>query len=164
MSGRAGWRDGMETRQTRRQESMQMFHSDVSFPFSGVTLRSRQTWRAWQTEDSGASDVGDGTFAVFLQRDFYVGSGNVALLPALLPRPRPPVAFVLLDDVQHLRAGRQSGRHVLPRLTGDEFSNCTIQIKLKSLTSSSAITSVPSFWPESQTKTGHLDHIRLDSL
>ena len=53
-------------------------------------------------EDSVASDVGDSTFAVFLHGDFYVGGGDVALLPALLPRPRPAVAFVLLDDVQHL--------------------------------------------------------------
>lgn len=50
-----------------------------------------------------ASDVGDSTFAVFLQGDVDVGGGDVALLSALLPRPRPAVAFVLLDDVQYLR-------------------------------------------------------------
>lgn len=55
-----------------------------------------------RTEDRVASDVGDSTFAVFLQGDFYVGGGDVALLSALLPRPRPAVAFILLDDVQHL--------------------------------------------------------------
>lgn len=55
----------------------------------------------------GASDVGDGTFAVFLHGDFYVGGGDVALLAALLPRPRPAVAFVLLDDVQHLERERE---------------------------------------------------------
>jgi len=49
-----------------------------------------------------ASDVGDGTFAVSLHGDFDVGSGHVALLAALLPRPCPAVAFILLDDVQHL--------------------------------------------------------------
>lgn len=54
-------------------------------------------------EDSVASDVGDSTFAVFLQGDVDVGGGDVALLSALLPRPRPAVTFVLLDDVQHLR-------------------------------------------------------------
>lgn len=56
-----------------------------------------------RTEESVASDVGDSTFAVFLHGDFYVGRGHVALLPALLPRPRPAVAFILLDDVQHLQ-------------------------------------------------------------
>lgn len=61
-----------------------------------------------RTEDSVASDVGDSTFAVFLQGDFYVRSGNVAFLATLFPRPRPAVAFILLDDVQHLEAtGRE---------------------------------------------------------
>lgn len=54
-------------------------------------------------EDSVASDVGDSTFAVFLQGDFYIGGGDVAFLSALLPRPCPAVAFILLDDVQHLQ-------------------------------------------------------------
>lgn len=48
------------------------------------------------------SDVGDGTFAVFLQGDGNVGGGDVAFLAILRPRPRPAVAFVLLDDVQNL--------------------------------------------------------------
>lgn len=46
-----------------------------------------------------ASDVGDSTFAVFLQGDVDVGGGDVTLLSALLPRPCPAIAFVLLDDV-----------------------------------------------------------------
>lgn len=54
----------------------------------------------WQ--DSEVSDVGDGTFAVFLQGDADIGGGDVAFLATLLPRPRPAVAFVLLDDVQNL--------------------------------------------------------------
>lgn len=53
-------------------------------------------------EDSVALDVGDGTFAVFLHGDVHVGGGHVALLPTLLPHSGPAVAFVLLDDVQHL--------------------------------------------------------------
>lgn len=53
-------------------------------------------------EDSVALDVGDGTFAVFLHGDVHVGGGHVALLAALLPHSSPAVAFVLLDDVQHL--------------------------------------------------------------
>lgn len=57
-----------------------------------------------RTEDSVASDVGDSTFAVFLHGDFYVGGGNIALLSALLPRPRPSITFILLYDVQHLQA------------------------------------------------------------
>lgn len=57
-----------------------------------------------RTEDSVASDVGDSTFAVFLHGDFYVRGGNVALLTALLPRPRPAVAFIFLNDVQHLES------------------------------------------------------------
>lgn len=52
--------------------------------------------------DSVALDVGDGTFAVFLHGDVHVGGGHVALLSALLPHSGPAVAFVLLDDVQHL--------------------------------------------------------------
>lgn len=70
---------------------------------------NRQTWRQRQT-GGGASDVRHGTFAVFLDGDFYVGSGNVAFLAALLPRPRPAVAFVLFDDVQHLQQKAQHGR------------------------------------------------------
>lgn len=45
------------------------------------------------------SDVGDGTFAALLHGDVHVGSGHVALLAALFPRPGPTVPFVLLDDV-----------------------------------------------------------------
>lgn len=67
----------------------------------------RMTGGGERTEDSGASDVGDSTFAVFLHGDFYVGGRDVAFLSALLPRPRPAVAFVLLDDVQHLRRKRR---------------------------------------------------------
>lgn len=71
------------------------------------TLVLRQTWRKWETEDSETSDVSDGTFAVFLNGDFYVGSGNVAFLPALLPRPGPAVAFILFYDVQDLRGAKE---------------------------------------------------------
>lgn len=71
----------------------------------------RQTWRQQQTGSSGASDVRHGTFAVFLDGDFYVGSGNVAFLAALLPRPRPAVAFVLFNDVQHLQQVQQHTQH-----------------------------------------------------
>lgn len=56
----------------------------------------------WVREDSVALDVGDGTFAVFLHGDVHVGGGHVALPSALLPHSGPAVAFVLLDDVQHL--------------------------------------------------------------
>lgn len=57
--------------------------------------------------DHSASDVGDSTFAVPLHGDFHVGRGDVALPSVLLPRPRPAVPFVLLDDVQHLRRKRK---------------------------------------------------------
>ena len=50
----------------------------------------------------GRSDVGDGTFAGLLHGDLHVRGGHVALLTALLPGPRPAVALVLLDYVQHL--------------------------------------------------------------
>lgn len=65
-------------------------------------------------EDSVASDVGDSTFAVFLQGDADIRSGDVALLSALLPRPRPAVTFVLLDDVQHLRRKTEPTELFLP--------------------------------------------------
>lgn len=53
-------------------------------------------------EDSVALDVGNSTFAAFLQGNVHVGGGDVALLSALLPHSCPAVAFVLLDNVQHL--------------------------------------------------------------
>lgn len=94
-----GWKPGKQTTGVHAD-----VHTDaVSFPFSGVTLKQADTER---TTERTASDVGDGTFTVFLQRDFYVGGGDVALLAALLPRPRPPVAFIFLDDVQHLETQR----------------------------------------------------------
>ena len=84
------------------QMSMQMLGSCLC----PDTLRGGQTWGTWHTEDSVASDVGDGTFAVFLQSYFYIGGGNVAFLAALLPRPRPAIAFILFDDVQNLKTAR----------------------------------------------------------
>lgn len=58
-------------------------------------------------EDSVALDVGDSTFAAFLQGNVHVGGGDVALLSALLPHSCPAVAFVLLDNVQHLAQERK---------------------------------------------------------
>lgn len=45
------------------------------------------------------SDVGDGTFAVFLQGDVHVRRGDVAFRAVLFPRSGPTVPFVLLYDV-----------------------------------------------------------------
>lgn len=88
---------------------MTVHASVLFFLICSVMWMYREQWcrRGWQTdgrtEDSVASDVGDSTFAVFLQGDFYIGGGDVAFLSALLPRPCPAVAFILLDDVQHLQ-------------------------------------------------------------
>lgn len=50
-------------------------------------------------EDSVISDVGDGTFAAFLQGDVHVRSGDVTFLAVLFPCSGPTVPFVLLYDV-----------------------------------------------------------------
>lgn len=72
-------------------------------------------WEETQTDHSEASDVGDGTFTVFLYCDFYVGGGNVAFLPTLLPGSRPAVPFILLDDVQNLM-GESKWVHIRRRV------------------------------------------------
>lgn len=68
-------------------------------------------------EDSMALDVGDGTFAVFLHGDVHVGGGHVALPSALLPHSGPAVAFVLLDDVQHLAQSEEATVVLRARVT-----------------------------------------------
>lgn len=68
-------------------------------------------------EDSVALDVGDSTFAAFLQGNVHVGGGDVALLSALLPHSRPAVAFVLLDNIQHLAQERKRCFQALLEIT-----------------------------------------------
>lgn len=101
-----GQRDGMEV---RKQINVHAGVEMLSF-FPFVVLcggtESRQDGDRQGERTVLASDVGDSTFAVFLHGDFYIGGRDVALLAALLPRPRPAVAFILLDDVQHLQPKR----------------------------------------------------------
>ena len=100
---------GINGRRTERNKVNDCPCKCSFFFFCSVMWMYREQWcrRGWQTdgrtEDSVASDVGDSTFAVFLQGDFYIGGGDVAFLSALLPRPCPAVAFILLDDIQHLQ-------------------------------------------------------------
>lgn len=49
--------------------------------------------------DSVISDVGDGTFAAFLQDDVHIRRRDVAFLAILFPGSGPAVSFVLLYDV-----------------------------------------------------------------
>lgn len=52
--------------------------------------------------DTGSLDVSLSTFGVFVQVNFDVGGGDVALLFLAPPDPRPAVALVFLDDAQDL--------------------------------------------------------------
>lgn len=45
------------------------------------------------------SDVGDGTFAAFLQADVHVRRGDITFPAVLFPCSGPTVPFVLLYDV-----------------------------------------------------------------
>ena len=99
-----GQRDGMEVRkQINVHAGVEMLSF---FSFCSVIWRNREDGDRQGERTVLASDVGDSTFAVFLHGDFYVGGRDVAFLAALLPRPRPAVAFILLDDVQHLQRKR----------------------------------------------------------
>lgn len=111
-----GWRDRVEKKTPGGVFSMQVqCVDDVFFFLCSVSCWGRESVDGGKDrgmeedrgEDSAASDVGDGTFAVFLQGDVYVGRGDVALLSALLPRPRPAVTFVFLDNIQHLKSTKR---------------------------------------------------------
>lgn len=52
-----------------------------------------------EEEESVISDVGDGTFAAFLQDDVHIRRRDVAFLAILFPGSGPAVSFVLLYDV-----------------------------------------------------------------
>ena len=76
----------------------------------GGKKRGLDVWCVMERCGAAASDVGDSTFAVLLHGDLYVGGGDVALLPALLPGSGPAVPLVLLDDVQHLHVDNKKTR------------------------------------------------------
>lgn len=60
----------------------------------GIVERMTDEW-----EDSVISDVGDSTFAAFLQGDVHVRRGDVTFLAILFPSSGPAVPFVLLYDI-----------------------------------------------------------------
>lgn len=49
-----------------------------------------------------ALNIGHSTFGIFVQIDFNIGRGDIALLIFVPPDPRPPVPFVLFYDIEHL--------------------------------------------------------------
>lgn len=70
--------------------------------YSAANTNSQQDKHVWETVPQMSSNIGDRTFAVLLHRDRHVGRGNITLLTALLTNSRPAIAFVLLDNIQHL--------------------------------------------------------------